>query len=240
MVQLRSPQSEQSEIFYPESDGKPMADNTRQYLWIVLIKEGLEWLFQEDLAVFIAADLLWYPVQGSNRIAAAPDVLVAIGRPKKHRGSYQQWQEGDVAPQVVFEVRSPGNRQTEMDEKLTFYDRYGVEEYYLYDPDRNDFSGWLRTGTQLAVINPLHDWVSPRLGIRFDLSGEELQIIRPDGERFTSYVEIAQRLTQAQQRANQEQQRANQEQQRADQAEARANQLAERLKLLGIDPDSLE
>ncbi|PZV08867.1 MAG: hypothetical protein DCF22_19505 [Leptolyngbya sp.] len=78
----------------------------------------------------------------------------------------------------------------------------------------------------MSVINPLHNWVSPRLGIQFDLSGEELQIIRPDGERFPSDVEIAQRLTQ--------------EQQRADQAEARANQLAERLKSLGIDPGSLE
>jgi uncharacterized membrane protein len=78
------------------------------------------------------------------------------------------------------------------------------------------------------------------LGIRFDLSGEELQIIRPDGERFTSYLEIAQRLQDEQQRADQEQQRADQEQQRADQAEARVNQLAERLKALGIDPDSPE
>ena len=25
-------------ILYPESDGKPMADNTRQFEWIVLIK----------------------------------------------------------------------------------------------------------------------------------------------------------------------------------------------------------
>jgi hypothetical protein len=26
-----------SEIFYPESDGKPMADNTRQFRYIVMI-----------------------------------------------------------------------------------------------------------------------------------------------------------------------------------------------------------
>jgi hypothetical protein len=28
--------------FYPESNGKPMAENTIQFRWIVLIKEGLE------------------------------------------------------------------------------------------------------------------------------------------------------------------------------------------------------
>jgi hypothetical protein len=27
---------------YPSSDGKPMADNTQQYRWLVLIKENLE------------------------------------------------------------------------------------------------------------------------------------------------------------------------------------------------------
>ncbi|KAF0217918.1 MAG: hypothetical protein FD167_5135, partial [bacterium] len=29
-------------VYYPESDGKPMAENTTQYKWIVTIKEGLE------------------------------------------------------------------------------------------------------------------------------------------------------------------------------------------------------
>ena len=237
VTQLRSPQSD---IVYPESDGKPMADNTKQYLWIVLIKEGLEWLFQDNSNVFIAADLLWYPAEGNNRIVVAPDVLVVFGRPKGHRGSYQQWKEGGVAPRVVFEVRSPNNTQTDMDEKLVFYDRHAVEEYYLYDPDRNDLSGWLRSGDRLDVISPLDGWVSPKLGIRFDLSGAELQIYRPDGERFATYVEVAQRLEQERQRAEQERQRAEQERQRAEQAEARARLLAERLRAAGIDPDELE
>ena len=29
-------------IFYPSSDGKPMADNTRQWNWMTFIKNGLE------------------------------------------------------------------------------------------------------------------------------------------------------------------------------------------------------
>jgi hypothetical protein len=31
----------ESEIIYPDSDGKPMADNTKQFRWIVTIKENL-------------------------------------------------------------------------------------------------------------------------------------------------------------------------------------------------------
>lgn len=32
-------------LYYPDSDGQPMADNTQQFRWIVLIKENLELLF---------------------------------------------------------------------------------------------------------------------------------------------------------------------------------------------------
>jgi Uma2 family endonuclease len=57
MVQ-QLPQQEQ-DLLYPSSDGKRMADNTRQYRWIVLIKENLEILWAAIPDVFIAADLLW-------------------------------------------------------------------------------------------------------------------------------------------------------------------------------------
>jgi uncharacterized protein (DUF3084 family) len=54
-------------------------------------------------------------------------------------------------------------------------------------------------------------------------------IYRPDGDRFLSPVELAQR-------AEAEQQRAEQGEQRAEAAEQKANRLAQRLRELGIDP----
>ena len=45
---------------YPESDGRPMAENTEQYDWLVKIKENLEILFADREDVFVAGDLLWY------------------------------------------------------------------------------------------------------------------------------------------------------------------------------------
>lgn len=223
----------QPELIYPESDGQLMADNTKQFRWIVTIKEGLEWLFQNDPNVFVAGDLLWYPVQGDNITCAAPDAMVVFGRPKGDRGSYQQWKENNIVPQVVFEVRSPSNTQTELDKKLVFYDRYLVEEYYLYDPDKGDLSGWLRTGDRLDVIEPMSGWVSPRLGVRFELSGCELELYQPDGEKFSTYVELA---------ALREQERTDKEQalQQLEQEKARSQQLADKLRELGINPDELQ
>ena len=223
VTQLKSPQK--TDVIYPDSDGKPMSDNTKQFRWIQIIQQNLAWLFADDPNVFVAGDLLWYPVEGNNKIKVGPDVMVALGRPKGDRGSYQQWLEENIAPQVVFEIFSPGNRFTEMNQKQAFYDRHGVEEYYLYDPNRNDFSGWMRSDGRLDVIESIENWVSPRLGIRFDSSGEELQIYRPNGEPFASYEEVSRRLEQAEQRA--------------EQAEQRANLLAERLREMGIDPEQL-
>ncbi|MBC7968584.1 MAG: Uma2 family endonuclease [Verrucomicrobia bacterium] len=216
-----------SEIVYPDSDGKPMSDNTKQFRWIVVIKENLEWLFADAPNVFVAGDFLWYPVEGDHKIRQAPDAMVVFGRPKGDRGSYQQWKEDHIAPQVVFEVLSPGNTRAEMNRKLLFYDRYGVEEYYLYDPDTNALSGWQRVEGFLDLIEVMADWVSPRLNIRFDLSGDELQIIRPDGNPFLTYVESAQQVAQ-------ERQRAEQERQRAEQAEQARLQAASKLLGMGL------
>jgi Uma2 family endonuclease len=238
VVKLGSPA--QADIIYPESDGNPMADNTKQFRWIMVIYYNLEWLFACDPNVFVAGDLLWYSVEGNNKLRQAPDVMVVFGRPKGDRGCYMQWKEGDIAPQVVFEILSPGNRQTEMNKKLMFYSRYGVEEYYLYDPDKNDLSGWLRSEGGLDVIEMGDNWVSPRLGIRFDLSGEELRIYRPNGEPFASYLEIQTRLEQAQQLLEQERQRALEAEERAERERQRAERLAERLRAAGIDPEQVD
>jgi Uma2 family endonuclease len=190
-------------INYPESDGKPMADNTKQFHWITVIKQNLDWLFAQDPQVFIAGDLFWYPVEGRPEIVTAPDVLVVFGRPKGDRGSYKQWEENNIAPQVVFEILSPSNSKTEMEKKLIFYDRYGVDEYYIYDPDRQQLEGWLRgDNDSLENIPTIFNWVSPRLGIRFEQSEQELKLYRPDGTPFHSYNEINSLLLEERQRAD--------------------------------------
>ncbi|MEG4086733.1 Uma2 family endonuclease [Microcoleus sp. POL10_C6] len=220
------------EIIYPSSDGQPMADSTIQYELIVKIKEGCESLFKEDPNVFVAADLLWYPVEGRPEISQAPDTMVIFGRPKGDRLSYIQYREDNIGPQVVFEIRSHNDSNTKMNKKLSFYQRHGVEEYYLYDPQRNELEGWQRFEGNLEVIDPMEGWISPRLGVRFELGEDGLEIYRPNGEKFLSYAELEEeRLL--------DRQRLQQEFQRAQQADQRAQRLAAKLRELNIDPDSI-
>jgi Uma2 family endonuclease len=216
--------SADSELIYPDSDGQPMSDNTKQFRWIVLIKENLEILFAHNPQVFVAGNLLWYPVQGRPDVRVGPDTMVAFGRPKGDRGSYKQWEEENIAPQVVFEVLSPGNTVAEMSKKLLFYSRYGVEEYYLYDPDRETLDGFMR-GEQpvLESIDNIQGWISPRLNIRFELTDDGLVIYRPDGEPFLTPVELRQQF--------------EQERQRNEATQAQADRFAARLRELGVDPE---
>lgn len=210
--------TEQSMIVYPSSDGKPMADSTIQYDWITKIKDGLEALFKDDPNVFIAGDLLWYPIEGEVKICQAPDVMVAFGRPKGVRQSYLQWNEGNIAPQVVFEILSFSNTKKEMNKKLFFYNQHQVEEYYVYDHRRKKLDGWLRNEGILDVIESIASWVSPRLGVRFELEEEGLEIYRPDGQKFINFLESERQRELAQQRAE---------------------KLAAKLRELGIEPDEI-
>jgi Uma2 family endonuclease len=213
------------QIIYPCSDGQPMADSTIQYEWITTIKGGCDALFKDNSNVFVAGDLLWYPVEGSNTICQAPDVLIVFGTAKGDRRSYLQWKENNVPPQVVFEIRSYSDSQTKMNKKLAFYNRYGIEEYYLYDPDKKELTGWQRIEGLLEVIEPMSGWTSPRLEVRLELTDTGLELYRPDGQKFLSYLELEQQRSQATQLAEQQTQRAE--------------KLAAKLRELNIDPDSL-
>ncbi len=217
-------------VIYPESDGLPMAENTVQFRWIVTIKENLEILFAANPDVFVAGDLFWYPIQGNIDIRYAPDTMVVFGRPKGDRGSYVQSREANIPPQVVFEILSPGNTKKEMKKKLEFYDKYGVEEYYLYDPKKNNLTGWSRSSNSLEQISSINGWTSPRLKIKFVLTPTTLEIYRLDGRKFLTPVELEEERQLAQKLAEAERRNAEAERQRAE-------RLAAKLRLLGEDPD---
>ena len=217
------------QIVYPDSDGQPMADNTVQFRWIAVLYHNLAWLFAENPEVFVAGDLLWYPVVGDDKLRQAPDVMVAFGVSKRDRGSYQQWKENNIAPQVVFEILSPGNTLKEMSKKRLFYDNYGVEEYYLYDPQKNDLTGWLRSESLLDVIDEMNGWVSPRLGIRFEVWPETLQLYRPDGQLFADYLEVQKQLNEVQEQLDEVQEQLDDVQEQLDDVQEQLGNVQEQL-----------
>jgi Uma2 family endonuclease len=233
-MEPKSVLGDEGRIEYPDSDGQPMADNTRQFQNIVTIHGNIDALLAGQEA-FVAGDILWYPEEGHPEIRIAPDVLVALGRPRGHRGSYQQWREEGAAPQVVWEVWSPSNTRTEMDGKRTFYEKYGVEEYYEYDPDRGILRGWVRRGPRLVEVERMEGHVSPLLGVRMGLREDELALYRPDGTRFLTFFELDDDVRRARESVREERlareaaERAAEAAERMAEAERQAREAVERV-----------
>ncbi len=231
------------QVLYPDSDGKPMAENTIQYQWIVRLVTNLKRLFKAQIA-FVAGDLLWYPVEVERPPAPsqAPDVMVVLGRPDGDRGSYKQWEEDNIAPHVVFEILSPSNTAREMLAKQLFYAKHGVLEMFFYSPESYDFWGLVRETpeqdfTPVMALNL--PWASPTLGIRFELLDDGLAVFYPNGELFKdpgTFIEERDQAQQERDRAQQERDRAQQERDRSQQERDRA--LA-KLRELGIDPNQI-
>lgn len=250
------------ETEYPSSDGQPIADNTRQCEYIVTLQGGLDAQFHKHPDVLVAADNLWYPVEGRPDIRTAPDVYVAFGRPRGHRAAYLQWRENDIAPQVVIEVLSPCKTVAEKADKFAFYDRYGVEEYYEYDPDNGRLLAWLRSGHGLMDVPSTQGFISPRLGVRFELNGTDLRVFGSNGRRFLTFRQLYLRLDLLKAETEMIQQQAEVERlaweigrrlgdrersladlehatARADEAADLAADLAAKLLALGVDPKSI-
>jgi Uma2 family endonuclease len=223
-----------AEVGYPESDGKPMADNTKQFRYIATLKGGFDAFYKHRDDVFVAGDLLWYPVEGDNKTRYAPDVLIAFGRPPGDRGSYLQWRENGQSPDVVFEVLSPGNTKKEMLAKLKGYEQFGADEYYVYDPDNGTLEGWLRNEStdQFQKLTEMQHWKSPLCDVTFHLEGDHLVVTRPDGKIFLTPTEMDDAMDLVVEQRESEKQRAESEKGRADKMEAR-------LRELGVDPSDV-
>ena len=236
-----------------------MAENTEQYRWIALIKENLEVVLQ-NTECFIAADLLWYPEEVDTPPAPsqAPDVMVVLGLPRGRRDSYKQWEEINIPPQVVFEILSPSNKtakgRQEMESKFQFYERYGVEEYYIYDPDALYLKVWIRQNDRFVQVSDLRNWVSPRLKIRLKwMPGQEMKLYTPAGKPFQTLIEMQaevqrERIAKDRERLEKERERLEKERERFAKEQAlhqmeQERQAKERLKAYlrsqGIDPDQV-
>ena len=235
MVQASLPSLDS--VLYPDSDGKPMADNTLQYRWIVRLVANLKHLFREQ-TVFVAGDLLWYPQRVTKPPAPcqAPDAMVVFGRPDGDRRSYKQWEEDNIAPQVVFEILSESNTAQEMLNKQMFYRQHGVLELFIYDPKSCEFWGLARSipTADFIPVTPLSfPWTSPLLGVRFEMFTDGLALFSPNGEPFKDPEAIFAERDQAQQERDQAEQERDQAEQERDLAFAK-------LRELGIDPSTLD
>jgi len=121
------------QVYYPESDGEPMAETDVHREQMIYLIEALKDHFREREGVYVAGNLFMYYEEGNPQAVVAPDVFVVLGVADKLRRTYKVWHEGRV-PDVVFEITSPSTRYADLGNKKGLYAYLRVPEYFLYDP----------------------------------------------------------------------------------------------------------
>ena len=121
-------------VHYPDSDGQPMADNDRQAEVMIDLRHALRTRYAAEPDVYVSTNLFIYYREGDPGARVAPDAFVVFGVPKRKRRSYRIWEEGQV-PVLAFEIASQEAPQELLNKKKNLYERIGIEEYVVFDPD---------------------------------------------------------------------------------------------------------
>ena len=190
----------QREIYYPESDGKPMAESDVHQAVMFDLIHALKTRYSGEPDVYVSGNLLLYYVEGNPRFSVSPDVLVTWGIPKGRRKTYLLWKEGR-APGFVVEVTSDTTRNEDLRKKKDLYEQLGVEEYFLFDPLddylRPRLQGYRLLDGQYEPIPTSIDGSLPSrtTGLRLKPEGENLRLIdEATGERLLFVDEIDEEL----------------------------------------------
>ena len=123
-------------IYYPSSDGKPMAENDYQATVMNYVFSALRSWFADDDDVYVILDMLVYYSEGDSTAVFALDVGVIYGvSPYPRRYSWMAWREEGILPSLILEVASPGTWQNDAVGKRDLYARLGVREYWRSNSD---------------------------------------------------------------------------------------------------------
>jgi Uma2 family endonuclease len=184
----------------PESGGDPIAETDMHAQLMRDLRFALNSRFRDDDQVYIGINAPMYWVKGDGARNNAPDVFVAFGVPKEpQREAWKMWEEGK-APDVIFEVSSRKTWREDFYEKWRVYERIGVREYFIFDPQYDylpePLIAWRLVDKQF-VSQPVDDGVyySEILGLEIVDTGETLRLRDPGAGRYllTEGEEIAAR-----------------------------------------------
>ena len=134
-AQIRYAPTKKTDVFYPETDGKPMAETERHRNEIMYTLQVLPSHFADMPDVCVSGNLMMYYVKGDPRKSVAPDIFVTFGVERKERRIYRIWEEGKP-PDFVLEFSSENTYQHDLAGKKELYASIGVREYFLYDADK--------------------------------------------------------------------------------------------------------
>jgi Uma2 family endonuclease len=184
-------------IYYPSSDGEPVAETDYHVTALMLLMDAVRYVFRNRPDVFVASNLFWFWQRGNPAARRAPDVMVVPGVGNQPRFSFRSWNEGGAVPALIIELTSAKTWREDIGPKYELYEQLGVREYFVFDPLSRYISPTLQ-GYRLRAdgyrpIRPAADRsLVSELGFRVRRQKRVLRVIEGDASYpIPSFEEIA-------------------------------------------------
>ncbi|MBK1990576.1 Uma2 family endonuclease [Sphaerospermopsis aphanizomenoides BCCUSP55] len=248
---------------------EPEMESSLHYIQLLILVTCLEWLWRDREDFFIGANLSVYysRQQLKNRDFRGPDFFLVKDTEKRPRLSWVIWEEDGKYPNVIIELLADSTAKVDKELKKQLYqNQFRTPEYFWFSPNTLELVGWRLTDSEYKLIPASENaWYwSQELGLYLGVWEDKLRYFTVEGRLVPTPEEVnleeikkaeserqraeserqkaefeRQRAESERQRAESERQRAELERQRADEAEDKAAILAQKLRELGIEPDSL-
>ncbi len=173
---------------YPDSDGRFLPENPLQANAIVELRSNLKQHFRDRPNVVVEGDMFLYYEKGQaderlvrgKRVGkfVAPDVIVVLDHDLGGRGTYKLWEEGKP-PDFALEVISPSSEVRNRETKRDLYERIGIGEYFVFQPDTTR-AGPRLVGYELKKRG--YERLGPQVGLPGSVRSDVLEVsLRPEG-----------------------------------------------------------
>ncbi len=153
--------AQQLEALMPDAtqllSDEPEMESSLHYTQLALLVACLEFLWRDRTDFFIGANLTIYfsRQQLRNRDFRGPDFFLVKQTQKNPRNSWVTWEEDGRYPNLIIELLSVSTADTDRNLKKTLYqDRFRTPEYFWFSPDTLEFAGFRLVGHQYQAIPP--------------------------------------------------------------------------------------
>jgi Uma2 family endonuclease len=223
--------AQQLEALMPDTSqllsDEPEMESSLHYAQLALLVACLEFLWRDRTDFFIGANLTIYfsRQQLRNRDFRGPDFFLVKQTEKRPRNAWVVWEEDGKYPNLIIELLSTSTADVDRNLKKTLYqDRFRTPEYFWFSPETLELAGFQLVGHTYQPITPnSNGWYwSEELELYLGLKDRQLRYFTSEGNLVPTPEEAA-----------------LQERQAKEIAQQRLDLLAQRLKSLGIDPDTL-
>lgn len=225
-----------SEIYYPESDGQPMAETLLHQRWLIRVLGLFQRRYRDQPQVFVGGNLMVYFTEGNPNDCFSPDLIVLLESNPQSRRVLKLWEEPQ-APNLVLEITSRSSRLKDEVTNIERYARLGIAEYILFDPESEYLTPPLQAyrlndhGRYLPItLDRQGRLVSEQTQIAFSLNDAHellLHDVATGALLLTDAEEAEQRAEEAERRVWEAERRVEEAVQRVE-AERRAKEVAER------------